>query len=186
MEQMRRFTPQFLTVRTAAEPKAFAEPLRRAVERVDKDQSIYVLLAMQDLLDNSVAQQRFGVVTLGVFGAMALILAAAGIYGVASYSVARRTREIGVRMAMGAHPSDIARMVVGQGLKLTAVGVAIGLAGALAATRLLAGMLYGVTATDPAIFGGVPVLLGAVEVLACWLPARRAMQVDPMSALRSE
>jgi putative ABC transport system permease protein len=186
MEQMRRFTPQFLTVRTAAAPKTFAAPLRQAVERVDKDQSIYVLMGMQELLDNSVAQRRFGVVTLGVFGAMALILAAAGIYGVVSYSVTRRTQEIGVRMAMGAHTSDIARMVVGHGLKLTAVGVGVGLAGALAATRLLAGLLYGVKATDPAIFAAVPLLLGAVEALACWLPARRAMRVDPMTALRSE
>ena len=186
MEQSRRFTPFYLTLRTAASPQAFAEPLRRAVERVDKDQSVYVLMAMQELLDNSVAQRRFGVVTLGVFGAMALILAAAGIYGVVSYSVARRTQEIGVRMAMGARTADIARMVVGQGLKLTAIGVAIGVAGALVATRWLAGMLYGVTATDPAIFVAVPLLMGAVELLACWLPARRAMRVDPMTALRSE
>jgi putative ABC transport system permease protein len=186
MEQMRRFTPQYLTVRTAAAPRAFAEPLRRAVERVDKDQSIYVLVAMQELLDNSVAQRRFGVVTLGVFGAMALILAAAGIYGVVSYSVARRTQEIGVRMAMGAHAFDIARMVVAHGLKLTALGVGLGLAAALATTRLLSGMLWEVTATDPAIFATVPLLLGAVETLACWLPARRAMRVDPMTALRSE
>ena len=186
MEQMRRFSPQYLAVRTAATPQAFAEPLRRAVDRVDKDQSIYVLMAMQELLDNSVAPRRFGVVTLGVFGAMALILAAAGIYGVASYSVARRTQEIGVRMAMGAHASDIARMVIGQGLKLTAIGVTLGLAGALVATRLLSGLLYEVTATDPVIFAAAPLVLAAVELLACWLPARRAMRVDPMSALRSE
>jgi putative ABC transport system permease protein len=186
MEQCLRFTPFYLTARTAASPDAFAEPLRRAVERVDKDQSVYVLMAMQDLLDNSVAQRRFGVVTLGVFGVMALILAAAGIYGVVSYSVARRTQEIGVRMAMGAHTADIARMVVGQGLKLTALGVGIGVVGALIVTRWLAGMLYGVTATDPVIFAAVPLMLGAVELLACWIPARRAMRVDPMTALRSE
>jgi putative ABC transport system permease protein len=186
MEQMRRFTPFYLTARTAASPKAFSEPLRRVVERVDKDQSIYVLMALQELLDNSVAQRRFGVVTLGVFGGMALILAAAGIYGVVSYSVARRTQEIGVRMAMGAHTADIARMVVGHGMKLTVIGVALGMAGALATTRSLSGLLYGVTATDPVIFAAVPLLLAAVELLACWIPARRAMRVEPMTALRAE
>jgi putative ABC transport system permease protein len=186
MEQSRRFTPFYLAVRTTASPASFSEPLRRAVERVDKDQSVYVVMSMQELLDNSVAQRRFGVVTLGVFGAMALILAAAGIYGVVSYSVARRTQEIGVRMAMGASTGEIARMVLGHGLKLTAGGIVIGLGGAFGTTRALSGLLYGVTPTDPAIFSGIPIALCAVELLACWIPARRAMSVDPVTSLRSE
>lgn len=186
MEQGGPFTPQFLAVRTSADAAAFAGPLRAAVARVDPRQPVFLVTSMQALQNNSASERRFSVVTLGAFGALALLLAAVGIYGVVSYSVARRTQEIGVRMALGARTGDVARMVLGQGLRTTVAGVAIGVAGAFALTRGMATLLYGVKATDASIFVGVPALLAAVELLACYLPARRAARVDPVEALRSE
>jgi putative ABC transport system permease protein len=186
MELGSPFTPQFLAVRTAADAAAFAGPLRAAVARVDPRQPVFLVTSMQALRNNSASQRRFGVVTLGAFGGLALLLAAVGIYGVVSYSVARRTQEIGIRMALGARTGDVARMVLGQGLRTTVAGIGLGLAGAFALTRGMASLLYGVTATDPAVFAGVPALLAAVELLACYLPARRAARVDPVEALRSE
>jgi ABC-type antimicrobial peptide transport system permease subunit len=123
---------------------------------------------------------------LGSFGLLALSLAAIGIYGVTAYSVAQRTRELGIRMALGADARAIVRLIVRQGMMLTLAGLALGLSGAVLLTRLMAGMLYGVSATDPFIFGAIALLLALVALLACWIPARRATKVDPMIALRGE
>ncbi len=186
MEQGQPFFPQFLAVRTAASPGVFFEPLRRAVARVDKDQPVLIVASMQSLMDTATSQRRFATVTLGIFAGLALLLAAAGIYGVASYSVARRTREIGVRLALGATRANVARMILRQGLAQAVAGIALGWCAAWALTRVLASLLYGVTATDPATFAAVPAILLAVELAACYLPARRAMRVDPVAALRME
>jgi predicted permease len=185
MEQAQE-PPQFLAVRTSLPASEISARLRQAVAAVDKDQPVFVINKMQELLDNSVAPRRFAAVVLALFGALALVLAGAGIYGVASYSVSRRTREIGLRVALGAQRGDVLRLVVRQGMGLTVVGIGIGLVGALALTRSLASLLYGVTASDPATFIGVPLVLGALGLAACYIPARRAARVDPMAALRGE
>ena len=186
MEQFQTFIPQFLAVRTRAVAASFAPVLRRAVARIDPAQPVYVVNSMQSLIDTATSQRRFATSTLGIFAALALLLAAAGIYGVASYTVARRTQEIGVRMALGATRADVARLILRRGLLPAAAGIPFGLAAALPGARLLSAFLYGVTATDPLIFVGVPALLMAVAAAACCLPARRAMRVQPAAALHAE
>jgi len=134
----------------------------------------------------SLGSRRFNVILIGFFGITALLLAMAGVFGVMAYSVSRRTREIGVRIALGAGPGDVLRMILSQGLRTIFIGVAIGIAGSLALTRAVQSLLFGVTATDPLTFGGVTLLLVAAALLACYIPARRATKVDPMVALRYE
>jgi predicted permease len=173
-----------LVVRTREEPTVMIKRVEDAVRMVDPQQTITAAFTLDDAVSEAVARPRLLTVLLGFFGAMGLILGALGIYGVLAYLVTQRTREIGVRLALGAQPGDVRRMVVGGGLRLAAIGVAIGLVGALALTRLMQGVLYGVTPNDPLTFVVVALGLLMVAAIASWLPARRATRVDPLEALR--
>ncbi len=175
-----------LVVRTKADPLSIVPSVQRAVSMVDKNQPITAVKTMDQLMSASVAQPRFYTLLLGVFAVIALVLASVGIYGVMSYSVAQRTHEIGVRVALGAQSGDVLRLVLKQGMKLTFAGIAIGLISAALLTRVMSSLLYGVSATDPSIFILISLLLMTVALLACYIPARRAMRVDPMIALRYE
>jgi putative ABC transport system permease protein len=175
-----------IVVRTTNEPLSLAAAAQREIQMIDKDQPVSDVKPMQAWLDESTSRTRFGTLLLAIFAGIALILAAVGIYGVMSYSVNQRTQEIGIRMALGAQASDVLKMVVGHGMMLTLIGVGCGLVGAFALTRVMASLLYGITATDPVTFVGVSVLLTAIALIACLIPARRATKVDPMVALRYE
>jgi putative ABC transport system permease protein len=175
-----------VTLRTRGDPGALAAPLRDAVWSVDRDQPITHLMPMSQLARESLTFRRAGMTLAGAFGLLALLLAAIGIFGVLSYSVARRTREIGVRVALGATRGDISRLVIREGLAMAAIGVAIGLATALALSRFLRSVLYGVRPSDPMTYLAATATLIAVAFLATWVPARRAASVDPITALRME
>jgi putative ABC transport system permease protein len=175
-----------LVIHSDSDPSNLAAAVRAQVLAVDKNQPVFDIQTMEQLLSASVAPRRFRMLLLGVFAGVALVLAAVGIYGVMAYSVGQRTHEIGVRMALGAMREDVLSLVLGQGLKLTAIGVAIGVVVAPALTRLLSSLLYDVKPTDPLTFIAVSLLLTAVALLASYIPARRATKVDPMVALRYE
>jgi ABC-type antimicrobial peptide transport system permease subunit len=160
--------------------------MRAAVRAVEREQPVYNVLTMRQLLGRAVAPRRISMLLLNAFAVLALGLAAVGIYGVMAYGVAQRRREIGVRMALGAHRADVLRLVVGQGMALALAGVGVGLVAAFGLTRVLASLLYGVSRTDPRVFFGLSALLVAVALVACWLPARRASGLDPLAALRTE
>ncbi|HWS87812.1 MAG TPA: ABC transporter permease [Pyrinomonadaceae bacterium] len=176
----------FVTARTEGDPAALAPAARRESQAIDPAQPVYRVRTMEDVMAGSIATQRLSATLLAFFAAVALVLAAVGIYGVMSYMVTQRRHEIGIRLALGAQGRDVLRLVVRQGMLLTLVGLGLGLAGAFALTRLMSGLLYGVSATDPYIFAAVPLVLAAVALLANLVPARRAMRVDPLVALRHE
>jgi putative ABC transport system permease protein len=175
-----------ITLRVAGEPTALAASARRVIQVLDPELAVFGVESMPQILARSIWQPRLQALLVGTFAIIALVLAAVGVYGVVSYAVAQRTREIGVRMALGAQRSRVLRLVLAQGVRLTLAGVAVGLVGSLAGARLLEGLLFGVSTRDPVTFAGVPILLFLVAVIACYLPARRAASVDPAVALRSD
>jgi predicted permease len=175
-----------LVVRTRLEPASAASAVETAIHSVDPDEPVYNVRSMRDVEAASLSPQRLQIALIGLFAALALVLACMGIYGVMAYSVAQRTGEVGVRMALGAQAGNVLCLVLGEGLRLAVVGAAIGLAGSFFATRLLAGMLFGVAPSDPLTFASVALVLVAVAVLACYIPAWRATRVDPLVALRHE
>jgi len=175
-----------VVLRTEGDPTAVMGDVRRAVAEIDSREAVYSVQTMDEVISNSFAARRLSMLLLGIFAVLALVLACVGIYGVISYLVGQRTREIGVRMALGAQPGDVLRLVIGHGTKMALIGVAVGIFAALGLTRLMANQLFGVSARDPLTFAGVAVLLVIVAVVASYIPARRAMRVDPMVALRYE
>jgi len=173
-------------VRTSVEPSAIVPAVRKAVVSVVPGLPLYDVQTMEERAGGSWARHRFDALLFAVFGAAALLLAAVGTYAVVAYAVSRRTREMGIRMALGARPKSVVRLVVREGLTFPAVGLAIGVAGALAMTRLLQSELYGIGATDLRVFGATSALLIGVSALACVVPALRATRADPLEALRAE
>jgi putative ABC transport system permease protein len=180
------FDSRDLVVKTDVDPASMAATVRKAVWEIDKDQPVSNIQTMDEILADSIARQRFSMLLLAIFAAVALVLAGVGIYGVMSYSVAQRTHEIGIRMALGAQTGAVLKLAVGYGMKLVIAGIAIGLIAAFALTRVMSTLLFGVTATDPTTFTLISLLLIAVAVLASYVPARRATRVNPIIALRYE
>ena len=161
-------------------------PIRGALNKINGEIVLYQIETMEDIVSRSLAARRFSMILLGIFAALALALSSIGIYGVISYLAGQRTHEIGIRMAIGAQRSDVLRLILGQGARMALIGVAAGLAGSLALTRVMAKLLFGVSAYDPLTFLAVACLLILVALAACYIPARRAMRIDPMAALRYE
>jgi len=175
-----------LLVRTSRSPESMEKSVIAAIHTLDKDQAVTAVQPMSQYIAESLARRRFHTVLLGAFGALALLLASVGIYGVVSFGVAQRRREIGIRAALGAHPRDVLRLVFRQALRLAAIGLAIGAVAAVGLTRFLSSLLFGVGPTDPVTFGSVAMLVLGVVAVACARPARRALAVDPANVLRSE
>ncbi len=175
-----------LLTRTDVEPASLAATVRQQIARLNKDQAVFNVRTMDQIVSQSLASRRFSMLLLSAFAIVALALASIGIYGMLSYAVAQRTREIGLRMTLGAQAGTVLRLVIGQGMKLALAGVALGWVASLALTRTMKNLLFGVSATDPTTFVGIALLLSLVALLACWIPARRATKVDPIIALRYE
>jgi len=175
-----------LVARTQADPAALMKPVMAKVQRLDPDLALTGALTMPEMISRGLWAPRAGAALFGVFGLLALFLAALGIYGVMAYMVAQRTNEIGIRMALGARPSNVLRLVVGQGARLALAGIVVGVAAGLALSRLISGLLFGIGPEDPATFCTVAAILGAVALLAAWLPALVASRIDPLLALRRE
>jgi putative ABC transport system permease protein len=175
-----------IIVRTTADPLTLTAAIRREVQALDPNQPVFNVNTMEQTLDQSLVTERLSMTLLAFLASLALILAAVGIYGVMSYTVTQRSHEIGIRMAIGAQPRDVFKMVIGRGMMLALIGVAFGFAGAFGLTRLMTTMLYGVEPTDPATFISIGLLLTGVALVACYVPGRRATKVDPLVALRYE
>ena len=175
-----------LTVRTSVEPASVVSAIRREVQALDPSVPLYEVRTMDRAVADATATRRFAMLLQSLFALVALSLAVVGLYGVLAFTVARRTAEIGIRMALGAERADVRRMVVGQGMGLVTIALALGLGGALATGRLLGSLLYGVSPRDPVTYAIVVGVLIAVALLACWIPARRAARIDPLEALRYE
>jgi len=173
-------------VKTSVEPLSLVDPIKGEVQALDKDQPLGNVQSLESIVERNVAPRRFNLLLLSVFAIIALLLGAVGLYGVMSYAVTQRTREIGIRMALGAQKSDVLKLVIRQGLLLSSVGVLIGLASSLALTHLMKSLLYNVSAIDPPTLIIISILLTAVALFACYVPARRAMRVDPLVAVRHE
>jgi putative ABC transport system permease protein len=180
------FSALWVLARADGDPLALAAPVRGVVRSLDPALPAASMDSLANIVSDSVSQQRFSMLLLTLFAGIALFLAAVGLYGVVAYTVSQRTREIGVRMAIGAAPRDVLRLVVGGGMKLVIAGVAVGLIGALMLARSLDAMLFEVTSVDPASYGTPTVVLLVVAALACVIPARRAMRVDPIVAMHGE
>ena len=181
-------TYEFITlaIRTSGNPASITSSVRAVLREMDADQPMSDVRTMEQVMGETLSRARFNTFLLGLFAAMAMLLAAVGIFGVMNYSVTLRTREIGIKVALGARPSQVLLFVMRQGLTLTLIGIGLGVTGSLALTRVMSGLLFGVKATDPMTFVGIVVLVTFISAIACYLPARRAMKVDPLVALRYE
>ena len=179
------WTP-YLVIRTTSDPHQIASAAADVIHKVDPALPVANVMTIDEVLSGTLAPRRFSAMLISLFAGLALLLAAIGIYGVMSYMVGKRTNEIGIRMALGAQPRDVLRLVLGHGAKLALFGIGIGVAGALGLTRLMASLLFQVKPTDPITFSGVAIALGIVALAACYLPARKAMKVNPVTALRYE
>jgi len=175
-----------LALRTSGDPLSYVAAVRKEAQALDGNLAVANVQTTERLVSDSIAAPRFVLLLLGSFACVALLLAGLGIYGVMAYSVAQRTQEIGIRIALGSQARDVLRLVVGQGMKLALVGVGIGLAASFGLTRLMSKLLFSVSPTDPLTFAAIVVLLLLIALLACWVPARRATRVDPLVALRCE
>jgi putative ABC transport system permease protein len=178
------FSFMTFVIRTTGDPAEMAPAARRVLRAIDPNQPVSAVRTMNEVMADTVSRARFNTLLLGIFAGLATLLSAIGIFGVMNYSVTLRTREIGLRIALGAQPGEVLKLILRQGLLLTMIGIAIGLAGALALTRIMSGLLFEVGSTDPATFAAIVLLLAFVSLIACYLPARRATRVDPLIALR--